>query len=447
MDIDELIRQKLKKRGYDIQRELGRGGYGITYLTTAPSPLENLVVIKSIKNDLLQMLKSDISALDSLNQILKSFKNEADILLNLEHPHPNIVKVFRIFSENLELPINSNVYPLELFFLVVEYIEGENLQQIVNKQISPLSEGKALSYIQQIGKALAVIHEKNLLHRDIKPQNIMVREKTDKAVLIDFGIAREFTPEITQSHTVMYTDPYAPPEQLRRRDQRGCYTDIYSLAATLYYLLTKQPPTSAYNRILGDSLNEPHEFNPNISDIVNQAILWGMELQPCNRPQTVEDWLEKLFSSDDLSSEKGVDYTKLRDFLKAQQWQEADKETFAVMLKASGRETQCGWLYYKDIENFPCTDLRTIDQLWIKYSDGRFGFSLQKRIWESVGKDYFQFADRVGWRKGYKKEWINYPFDVTFDTTAHPGHLPISPRLLTSPRWSSLFFRIQTCKL
>ncbi len=124
--------------------------------------------------------------------------------------------------------------------------------------------------------------------------------------------------------------------------------------------------------------------------------------------------------SDDLSSDRNIDYTKLRDFLKAGQWFEADEETLAVILKVALREKE-GWLDKKSIENFPCTDLRTIDQLWVKYSDGRFGFSVQKRIWESVDKDYEKLGDRVGWRK--TKEWLLYS-QITFDIKAPLGHLP-----------------------
>ncbi|WP_425335064.1 GUN4 domain-containing protein [Nostoc punctiforme] len=78
------------------------------------------------------------------------------------------------------------------------------------------------------------------------------------------------------------------------------------------------------------------------------------------------------------------------------------------------------------MDNFPCTDLRTIDQLWVKYSNGRFGFSVQKRIWESVGKDYEKFGDRVGWRKGMfldLKDWKSYS-GLTFTTDSLQGHLP-----------------------
>lgn len=104
------------------------------------------------------------------------------------------------------------------------------------------------------------------------------------------------------------------------------------------------------------------------------------------RPQSVQEWLA-LFTeaeADDLSSERGIDYRNLRDLLKAGKWKEADEETLNVMLKAVGRESK-RLLDSDSIDNFPCKDLRTIDQLWVKYSNGRFGFSVQKRIWESVG--------------------------------------------------------------
>ncbi|BAY22258.1 hypothetical protein NIES2100_20210 [Calothrix sp. NIES-2100] len=128
--------------------------------------------------------------------------------------------------------------------------------------------------------------------------------------------------------------------------------------------------------------------------------------------------------TNDLPSEKGVDYTKLRDLLAAGKWKDADQETLVVMLQATGRQKE-GYLDSKSIENFPCTDLRTIDQLWIQYSKGLFGFSVQKRIWESVSKDHEKFGDRVGWRKGMflNKEWLSYS-QLTFSLNAPQGHLP-----------------------
>jgi hypothetical protein len=129
-----------------------------------------------------------------------------------------------------------------------------------------------------------------------------------------------------------------------------------------------------------------------------------------------------------LKSECGVDYTKLRDLLATGEWQEADEETANKMLEAAGR-TEDGWLRIEDIDRFPCEDLRTIDQLWVKYSNGRFGFSVQKRIYESLGgtREYDEkipeaFGDRVGWR--VNNTWLYYN-DLKFYTLAPGGHLPV----------------------
>jgi hypothetical protein len=113
----------------------------------------------------------------------------------------------------------------------------------------------------------------------------------------------------------------------------------------------------------------------------------------------------QLESFDYLGSDVGVDYRKLRELLAAEKWSQADRETLAVMLKAA--QTQEDWLDLPDIQTFPCNDLRIIDTLWVKYSKGIFGFSVQKRIWQELGSkvDYEtnrHLGDRVGWRKNSK---------------------------------------------
>jgi hypothetical protein len=122
-----------------------------------------------------------------------------------------------------------------------------------------------------------------------------------------------------------------------------------------------------------------------------------------------------------------MDYRKLRDLLKVGKWKEADEETAWVMLAVAKREKE-GWLDDEHIDNFPCEDLRTIDQLWVKYSKGKFGFSVQKRIYQGFGgtREYNseiwrQFGDKVGSRKG--GNWLYYT-DITFDKKAPVGYLP-----------------------
>ncbi|MGJ3245045.1 MAG: GUN4 domain-containing protein [Elainellaceae cyanobacterium] len=139
---------------------------------------------------------------------------------------------------------------------------------------------------------------------------------------------------------------------------------------------------------------------------------------------------EIILNKDDLASEKGIDYTRLRDLLKAQNFKDADKETYLRMLEAVGRG-KGDWIREEELLNFPCADLKTIDRLWVKYSDGRFGFSVQKEIYvQCEGKldgtypgdnIWYEFSDRVGWR--VKNSWIAY-WDVTFNTSAPRGHLP-----------------------
>jgi Ca2+-binding EF-hand superfamily protein len=133
---------------------------------------------------------------------------------------------------------------------------------------------------------------------------------------------------------------------------------------------------------------------------------------------------------DDLSSERGIDYTKLRDLLAQRKWKEADEETLAVMLKVAGREED-GSLRVEDIKKFPCTDLRAIDTLWVKYSKGRFGFSIQRRIWDSsdVNGNLGKFVDRIGWGKLENNDSFYYYLmdGVPFDLSQPAGHLPWAP--------------------
>ncbi|NMF64953.1 GUN4 domain-containing protein [Brasilonema octagenarum] len=133
-----------------------------------------------------------------------------------------------------------------------------------------------------------------------------------------------------------------------------------------------------------------------------------------------------LLKTDNVISEPRVDYTRLREFLAARKWKQADQETEMLILQLAGQTGNL--LNVKSIEKLPCSDLRTIDQLWIKFSEGRFGFSVQKQIWERFGNNtnteyelYCQFGNHVGWRKHGRWLWYN---QMTFDLCAPNGHLP-----------------------
>jgi hypothetical protein len=192
-------------------------------------------------------------------------------------------------------------------------------------------------------------------------------------------------------------------------------------------------------------------------------LVWGItgKKPPKTATETVKPAPQEEI---ELKSERGINYTKLRDLLKQQQWKEADNKTARVMLQVANR-TSKGWLRVEDIDNFPCEDLRTIDQLWVKYSNGSFGFSVQAKIYRELGgtREYNErvwnaFGDRVGWR--VNNSWIDYE-DVTFDLKAPQGHLPhmggnrVAQGLEmvlwgwwgAAQRRGGLLYRVETCKM
>lgn len=265
--------QRLFGGRYIVERKLGEGGIGITYL--AKNEYGELRVIKTLKEEIL----NNPAWKPHRDKLRQDFRDEAVRLAVCRHPH--IVQIENIFDEG-NMPC-----------MVMEYIEGEDMGKRLQR-LGVLPEAEALLYIRQVGEAVTVIHRKGLLHRDIKPRNIMIRSGKSEAVLIDFGIAREFIPNVVQKHTVYRTPGFAPPEQYELEAPRGEYIDVYGLAATLYSLVTGIVPTSAEERRRNIPLEPPQNFNPNLSDKVNQAILRGMELQSKQRPQSVQEWLNLL---------------------------------------------------------------------------------------------------------------------------------------------------------
>jgi eukaryotic-like serine/threonine-protein kinase len=266
--------QALQKGKYTIERELGRGRFGITYLAKRSDGERR--VIKILNPDVLAAL-----SLDERSRLETMFVQEAG---KLERCHGNhhIVQVETLFKEG------------SIFCLPMEYVGGESL---ADRSQKILLEKTALEYIRQIGDALAVVHEKGLVHCDIRPANIFLRlrDNTVEAVLTDFGLALSCDAELTQTRKKERSDGFSPIELYSRGQPVGSYTDVYSLAATLYELLTGKAPVSANDqKIHGQALRSPQEDNPAISGNTVKAILAGMALMPEKRPQTVEDWLKQL---------------------------------------------------------------------------------------------------------------------------------------------------------
>ncbi|MBD2075369.1 protein kinase [Phormidium sp. FACHB-592] len=264
-----LIGQQLQGGKYTLDEELGRGGFGITFKATHHF-LGQTVVIKTLN----ESLRHEPDYAD----YQRKFQDEARRLALCVHP--NIVRVSDFFIEAGQA------------YMVMDYLRGPNLEALVFPN-QPLPEAIAIHYARQIGSALKVVHQNGLLHRDIKPQNIILRQGTQEVVLIDFGIAREFTPGSTQNHTSLISAGYAPIEQYLSEEKRTPATDVYGLAATLYALLTARVPTAS---ILRDRqpLPDPRELRPELSAATNQAVIRGMAVDVGYRPASMDEWLALL---------------------------------------------------------------------------------------------------------------------------------------------------------
>jgi serine/threonine protein kinase len=281
---------------YTLIQEIGRGGFGITFKATHHY-LDQEVVMKTINERLRQ--HPDFAKFE------RQFQDEARRLATCIHP--NIVRVSDFFVE-AGLP-----------YMVMEYIRGETLGDAFVLPGITLPEATAIHYIRQIGAALQVVHNNGLLHRDVKPDNIIQRLGTQEVVLIDFGIAREFNGSVRQTHTGMVSEGYSPIEQYLTQAPRTPATDVYGLAATLYALLTAQVPMPALLRDR-EQMPSPRELQPHLSAAVNQAVMRGMAVESRFRPPTVADWLQLLPGNDaNLSPQALTNYAVPTINLSAQQ--------------------------------------------------------------------------------------------------------------------------------
>jgi serine/threonine protein kinase len=265
-----LVGTILQNGKYTIIEEIGQGGFGVTF-KAIHHYLNQEVVMKTINERLRQN--------PDFPKFQRQFQDEARRLATCIHPH--IVRVSDYFEED-GLP-----------YMVMEYIPGETLHSAYIVREIPLPESTAIHYICQIGAALEVVHSQGLLHRDIKPDNIIVRQGTQEVVLIDFGIAREFNNGAKQTHTGLVSEGYSPIEQYLTQAPRTAATDVYGLAATLYALLTAEVPIPALLRER-QPMPEPRDLYPHLSVAVNQAVMVGMALEPQFRPGSVREWLEML---------------------------------------------------------------------------------------------------------------------------------------------------------
>ena len=251
---------------YRIERELGKGGFGAVYCAW-DSNVDRPCAVKE--------------NLEMAAEGRRQFSREATVLANLSHP--NLPRVTDHFS-----------IPGQGQYLVMDFVEGEDLGSLVSRQ-GKVPVEQALGWIIQVADALVYIHGQQppVLHRDIKPANIRITPG-GRAMLVDFGLVKVFDPSMKTTMGARAVTPgYAPPEQYGqgRTDHR---TDIYALGATLYTLLTGQEPPESVQRVAGGQIASVQAANPNVPVRLSGVVERAMALEPSRRYQSAAEFKAAL---------------------------------------------------------------------------------------------------------------------------------------------------------
>lgn len=300
-----LAEGKTLQNRYRISSLLGEGGMAAVY-KAEHTQLDVSVAVK-------EMIPQPGLDSQTLAQLREQFRQEAQILARLDHPH--LVRVSDFFEEK------GNAY------LVMDFVDGESLAERIERD-GAMSEENVLAWAEQLLDALAYCHAQGIIHRDIKPQNVIIRPD-GRAVLVDFGLVKLWDPNDPRTKTQMRgmgTPEYAPPEQYEvQMGHTDARSDVYGLGATLYHALVGQAPATATMRIA-----DPEEFGtlrdaaPDISDNIEKAVMKSLELARSQRWQNaaemakalgvaVPEWEDETEAADEESNETPREGTRKMD--------------------------------------------------------------------------------------------------------------------------------------
>jgi serine/threonine protein kinase len=436
---------------------LGQGGFGRAFLAEDKLAAGS-TMLGSPPCVVKQFCPTVVNATDKARSL---FHQEADRLAQFQ-TQAQIPRLLAHFEQAQQL------------YLVQEWIDGETLDQELRRE-GLFPEAKIWALLAEMAAILAIVHGEEIIHRDIKPSNILRRRSGGQLVLIDFGVAKVFNLETShQTATILGSPDYMPPEQGQGRVYPA--SDLYSLGATCVYLMTGAAPIDCYDvptdrwvwptkmpeppskdlvKVIGRLLahkmvdrlgngaalvevlrrrSAPTRLQQAAANAqaIQQAIavaqpIVALATEPSNDvtqdPDLGFDWSQYLTQ---------VNYEPLRRYLQAEDWQEADQLTWELLTEATYGQVR-SFLACGDLRRLPCGDLEIVDLLWRKYSRGRFGFSVQVAVYQSVGEDYGRFCRAVGWQAhgGMADRW-------QYSITAPEGHLPTRSAIGGSSAWKHL---------
>jgi len=266
--------------GFEVLGELGRGGMGVVYRAKQLTA-NRLVALKVIRNDVLENLPEDTRA-----STLERFRQEAQAAAQLEHD--NLVTVYEVGEARGQR------------YYAMRYVPGKSLIDLLRN--GPLDNRRAAGYLEPVARGLHYAHTRGILHRDLKPHNILIDAANDRPLLTDFGLAKflEKGNDLTHAGEVMGTPSYMSPEQARDAGQVNALADVYSLGATLYHTLAARPPFQAANiaetirQILYQEPVAPRQLNPAVDRDLETICLKCLQKEPQRRYESAEALADDL---------------------------------------------------------------------------------------------------------------------------------------------------------
>ncbi len=445
---------------YCAVRPIAQGGFGRTFLAVDYlKPSQPYCVIKqffllgqsqTITQKAAQLFQEEALRLDQLGQ------------------HPQIPALLARCEQD------------QRQYLVQEYIDGENLAE-ESATRGAFSDGEIRSLLDDLLPVLQFIHEGQVIHRDLKPENVIRRRIDHKLVLVDFGAAKyASSTALAKTGTSIGSAGYAAPEQSFGKAVFA--SDLYSLGIMCLHLLTQVEPFDLFDVSESTFMWRDYLGSNPVSDDLGrvldrliqsvvrlrypsaQEVLRDLQSpKPIQPPPSVPPQYrrqsilppEPILATDTLLKHPNqavqASYTRLRLLLAAGNWREANRETKILLLQLVGRNPQ-DKLKLEDIAQMTCEDLGAIDQLWVNSSGDRFGFSIQRRIWVSLGGErnvsyrlYYQFADRVEWR--VSGHWVSAT-NLSINLNNREGQFPLLPEMFgfSASKAALGFLRVDWCR-
>lgn len=284
-------------KGYRIDKVIGGGGFSVVYLATQLETREQVAIKEYVPGG--QARRAETGRLEPLSeqtggpyrQGIKRFFDEGAALSKVNHP--NIVRVTNFFRAN------NTVY------MVMQYEQGKDLRWYIKRHGGRLSERFLRTVFPEILAGLDELHRNGLLHLDIKPANIFLRPG-GKPLLLDFGAAQG--PALNnETGPNTLTPGFAPIEQ-HQKIPLGPWTDFYAFGASMWACITGRAPPTAIERSLKDKLKPASkEFARRYSPQLLQVVDWCLQMQPADRPQSVQA-LQELFAQPAPAAEEGMDF-------------------------------------------------------------------------------------------------------------------------------------------